>query len=111
MFSEIESEVGEVKDPGEWALKTAVVMGAKAYLNPIGGRELFDPVKFRDQGIRLGFVQSNLPEYKQRNEQFVAGLSILDVLMFNGVERTRQMVDDYQVSFVDDPNLEIGQNA
>ena len=98
-FLDIESQIESVEDAGEWALHTAVAMKANAYINPAGGRQIFDPGKFAAWDIELGFLETSFSEYGQRNMQFQAGLSILDVLMFNGVEVTRQLIKDYRISF------------
>ena len=37
-------------------------------------------------------------EYKQFNNDFVPYLSIIDVLMFNDLEKTRKMLLNYEIS-------------
>jgi hypothetical protein len=85
--------------PGDWALQTALQLGATEYLNPPGGRDLFDPTAFHNAGIHLTFLEHKLPRYQQRAE-FIAGLSIIDVLMWNGRIRTRELLTDYQLDQV-----------
>jgi len=79
----------EVHDPGRWALEISSALGAEEYLNPPGGRELFDPAAFQARGIKLTFTE--LPEfaYDCRPYQYIPNLSILDVLMWNEPERVR----------------------
>ena len=72
-------------------------MGAKEYVNPIGGIELYKPEKFNDAGIKLSFLNSKLTPYRQFGSQFIPALSIIDVLMFNGVEATKRMLNDYSI--------------
>ena len=57
--------------------------GASAYVNPIGGRELYSKDTFREKGIELKFIQSKPFEYAQFGGAFVPWLSIIDVMMFN----------------------------
>lgn len=57
--------------------------GATAYLNPIGGTELYSREDFRAAGIELGFLRTRPLEYAQFGGAFVPWLSILDVIMFN----------------------------
>lgn len=57
--------------------------GASRYINPIGGVELYDKSRFKDQGIELSFLRANNIQYSQGNIEFVPFLSILDVIMFN----------------------------
>lgn len=72
-------------------------LGATEYHNSIGGQELYDRDVFASHDMELKFVKPNLPEYKQLGAEFVPGLSILDVLMFNSVEETSRMLDDYEL--------------
>lgn len=94
--SEMNFDYSHVHDPGEWALRICEQLGANEYINPPGGRELFDPVKFSNAGIKLSFLEPVLPVYNQKQEGFEAGLSIIDVLMFNGPEATREMVHNFE---------------
>lgn len=67
--------------------------GAATYVNAIGGQELYRDEDFAAQGIRLRFLKSNFLEYTQFGADFVPWLSIVDVLMFNSVERTRSYLE------------------
>lgn len=58
---------------------------AHQYINAIGGRELYEKSYFHDKGIELNFIKSLPVIYRQFNDEFVAWLSIIDVLMFNSV--------------------------
>jgi hypothetical protein len=63
---------------------------ADEYINPPGGRGLYHRSSFENHGIRLFFLEPRLEPYAQQSENFVPGLSIIDVLMNCGVEeRTR----------------------
>ncbi|GHU50077.1 hypothetical protein AGMMS49975_00390 [Clostridia bacterium] len=68
---------------------------ATEYYNAIGGKELYSTKDFRDRGIDLKFLKTNFVPYSQFGKEFVAGLSILDVLMFNEIETIREMLGDY----------------
>ncbi len=85
--------------PGDWALHTASCLGANEYINPPGGRDLFDRSAFQKARIRLTFLNHTLPVYQQRSE-YVPGLSIIDVLMWNGRNRTRELLNDYHLDQV-----------
>jgi hypothetical protein len=65
---------------------------ARAYVNPIGGVELYDPEDFQQQGIELAFLRSKPLEYPQLGSGFVPSMSIVDVLMFNPLETVRECV-------------------
>ena len=62
------------------------LLGADTYYNAIGGQELYDKNDFRADGIDLYFVQTNLTPYAQLGNEFVPGLSMIDVLMHNDKE-------------------------
>lgn len=71
--------------------------GADSYFNLPGGRALYDAHAFAEQGIGLNFIAPVLAPYAQRAAEFIPGLSIIDVLMANGIEATRNMVAAYRV--------------
>jgi len=56
---------------------------ASVYVNLPGGRTLYDEAKFTAADIDLRFIEPHLAVYHQCDPAFHAGLSILDVLMFN----------------------------
>lgn len=96
-FETIERDVEPAGRAGEWAVNVSRVMNAKSYLNPIGGREIFDTQDFSKHGIELAFIQNQLTSYCQNNSQFIPGLSILDVMLFNSHAETRRLVDDFVI--------------
>lgn len=71
--------------------------GAKKYVNPIGGVKLYDKQFFQEAGIELFFLKSKPLEYKQFNSDFVPGLSIIDVMMFNSVDDIQKMLNQYEL--------------
>lgn len=70
-------------------------LGADAYLNAIGGQELYDKAQFAANGVNLHFVKTDDLKYQQFGSDFEPGLSFIDVLMFNGKERTRDLLRKY----------------
>ena len=97
LSSEYKFDYSRVSDPGEWALHMCLQINADAYVNPISGRSLFDPSKFSAAGVRLSFLESMTCEYSQKR-QYEPGLSVIDSLMFIGVEGTRTLLDQYTVT-------------
>jgi len=65
---------------------------AQTYINPIGGVELYSREDFTAQGVDLKFIKSRPFEYSQFGAKFVPWLSIVDVLMFNPIERVQDAV-------------------
>ena len=66
---------------------------ASAYLNPIGGTELYNKEQFKKEGIELNFIKTNNFEYPQFNNVFIPFLSIIDVMMFNSSEKIREYIN------------------
>lgn len=68
------------------------------YVNPIGGMELYDKQYFLENEVKLHFLKSGITEYEQFDHEFVPGLSIIDVLMFNSVNAIKKdMLTNYQL--------------
>lgn len=66
------------------------------YINPIGGLELYKKENFTKEGIELFFLKPNLEEYDQfEGVEFVPGLSIIDIMMFNSPEQIKTMLNQY----------------
>lgn len=70
---------------------------AAAYHNPIGGKELYSKEHFEQHGLALHFIKTDHIAYKQFNNDFVPWLSIIDVMMFNTVEETRDLINAYHL--------------
>ena len=68
---------------------------ATTYINAIGGQKLFDKDYFSENTIQLQFLKPNLTTYEQNSPQFIAGLSILDVLMWQEPATVKAMLSDY----------------
>jgi WbqC-like protein family len=72
--------------PGDWAPNICSLVGATSYVNPIGGRELFDPGEFSRRGINLYFAKAREFSYTPSPYKYESNLSILEVLMWNSSE-------------------------
>lgn len=72
-------------------------IGAREYVNVIGGSDLYDGENFAASGLELCFLQPVLPEYDQGIPTFEPGLSILDVLAHVPPEDIRKMLDAAQI--------------
>ncbi len=68
---------------------------ATAYINPIGGVELYSKEIFKENDIELNFLKSGTVEYMQFKNEFVPWLSIIDVMMFNPKEKIQQYLESY----------------
>jgi hypothetical protein len=90
--SELGLELDGIDNPGGWAPAISRQLGASFYLNPAGGRALFDPQDFSRHGIGLGFLQFDEFRYDTAPYSFEPGLSVLDVLMWNSPRTVRQVL-------------------
>ena len=70
---------------------------ANNYINPIGGFELYSEKDFSEQNITLNFIKSQEINYNQFNSEFVPNLSIIDVLMFNDIDRVKEFLTNYEL--------------
>ncbi|MDO6598844.1 WbqC family protein [Tenacibaculum sp. 1_MG-2023] len=68
---------------------------ATTYINPIGGTELYDKDYFAINNINLLFTKTGMFDYPQFNKNFIPYLSIIDLLMHVGVEKTKEMIKKY----------------
>ena len=69
--------------------------GASTYINANGGQNLYCRNLFLEHNIELRFIKPILKTYRHSAPNFVAGLSILDVLMHNDPSVIREMLNDY----------------
>lgn len=72
-------------------------IGASTYINSYGGIDLYSKNDFMKAGISLSFLQPRKIEYFQFQNEFVPGLSIIDILMFNTISQIQEMLDNYDL--------------
>ena len=81
----------------EKVLEICKILQANKYINAIGGQELYSKAIFRKNKMELNFLKTKLVEYKQFNYEFVAYLSIIDVLMFNDKKKVIHYLNDFEL--------------
>ncbi|MDX4071373.1 WbqC family protein [Aliarcobacter skirrowii] len=96
MFSSDIEKYNDLKAQ-EKVLEICKILQANKYINAIGGQELYSKEIFRENKIELNFLKTKLLEYKQFNYEFVAYLSIIDVLMFNDKEKVKHYLNDFEL--------------
>lgn len=67
---------------------------ADTYINPIGGTELYKEDYFNENGIDLYFNKNEVKGYKQFDNNFIADLSIIDVLMHNSKAEVKNLLNE-----------------
>jgi hypothetical protein len=68
--------------------------GATTYINAIGGTGLYAKDSFRNEGVNLRFLKAKPFVYSQFSAAFVPWLSIVDVLMFNPLNKVRACINE-----------------
>lgn len=97
--SQLKYRSEEVQDGQSKILKICEMMGADNYINPKNGTDLYDIQHFTDKNIRLNFIYMDDIFYRQfQADKFVPYLSIIDVLMFNDIEQTRELLNKYTLN-------------
>lgn len=98
VFSEMDLQIEKPVAADEWALNICCAIDdVTEYWNPIGGKEFFDCKKYIEKHIEIYFQQIHIEEYKQNENDFEPGLSIIDVMMFNSPEKINKMLDGYEL--------------
>ena len=71
----------------------------QTYINPIGGIELYKQSNFKNANMELNFVNTQFDNivYKQFKNDFVNGLSFIDVLMFNPIPDIHYFLKQYKL--------------
>lgn len=92
--SELPKRDGGLRGP-ERVLAICEALACSRYVNAMGGRELYDSTQFYEHGIELNFCRPSSIAYQQFSNEFVPNLSIVDVIMFNGLEKTKALLKEY----------------
>ena len=99
VFSQMNLEIEQVLAPDEWALNICkAIPGANEYWNPPGGKAFFDVSKYDKAGIDIRFQEVEITEYQQGKNAFEAGLSIIDVMMYNSSQTIHRMMDNFKLT-------------
>lgn len=94
LVSEAELPFESPARPGDWGLELTRMAGGTEYVNPAGGRELYDPERFNEAGLALTIRDMPTFRYQTPGYEFEPGLSIIDVMMWNPPEAIRGFLDD-----------------
>lgn len=98
-FSDYQFEFERKLKVGMWGLGISIAMNASHFINAPGGELYILPEGFESNNIKLGFLQPGLLPYCQKIQQFVSHLSIIDVLMFNGREKTMEQLKECHIKW------------
>ena len=81
--SELALDLDSVEGAEAKVLAIAETLGATEYINPSGGRDLYNPDNFSRAGIQLHFQAFESFAYSCGGYTFIPNLSIVDVMMWN----------------------------
>ena len=73
------------------------ILNSDIYINPIGGTELYDKENFKNKGVELLFIKSKPISYDQSGNEFTEGLSIIDVMMFNDLNKVKSFLNEFEL--------------
>lgn len=67
------------------------------YINLAGGKELYNHNNFEKENLTLRFINIDFDniQYKQFKNEFIQGLSFLDIIMFNSKEEIKSLLNKY----------------
>ncbi len=68
---------------------------AEEYINSVGGKNLYSKENFKKESMELYFIKKNEFYYVQFGNEFIPDLSIIDVMMFNPVDKIREFLKCY----------------
>jgi hypothetical protein len=94
------SELGISAELGraERLIEITKFLGESSYINAVNGQELYEKGFFKENGIDLHFLKPNLKPYLQgQTKEFVQGLSIIDILMWNEKEEVVEFLVDFEL--------------
>ena len=89
--------LNEMSAADDWGIAVSNALNGTTYINAIGGMDFYDQQKYHAAGLGIQFIKTELKPYQQFHNDFVPGLSILDVLMFNDPEQVKQMLEIHEL--------------
>lgn len=78
-------------------IEMAKNLNTEEYINMEGGKHLYDKNYFSENFIQLKFLKPKFKKYDQGSEEFFSGLSIIDILMFNNKESSREIIKEFEL--------------
>lgn len=98
-FFSSEMDPGRAQSGQERIIGLCKCRHTSIYINAIGGKALYDPIFFAQHGLKLGFICPHFSEYLHKSAAFVAGLSMIDVLMWNAPSQVSSLLDEMVIEF------------
>lgn len=94
---QVEANLRNMHIPNELRKQQRVIQlcklyDSKDYINPINGMSLYDFDFFERHNTQLHFMEAERIEYPQFTQPFCENMSIIDVLMHNGFNGTKELL-------------------
>lgn len=87
------SEASCILDRADRLICITKHLDGNIYINPSGGKDLYDKMYFKKQNINLFFLEPGSTEYHREGIGFVSGdFSIIDILMHNSKEEVQNLL-------------------
>lgn len=96
-FFSSEIDAGREKKGQDRVIEICKIIGISKYRNSIGGKEIYDPNAFQKENIELKFIKSINKPYSQGKHEFIANLSIIDLLMHCNKETIIKNLGNYEL--------------
>jgi hypothetical protein len=97
--SELDYKTGEFQKGQDKVLCICRILEADQYINPQNGVDIYDHQAFEDNGFDLKFIHMGEVIYDQfEDTPFVSALSILDVMMFNDINKMKELITQYTLT-------------
>lgn len=88
-----QSDLNTIMNSSKLMIEIVEKLNGKIYLSGQGARKYQTDEEFLEKNLILEYQQYSPLEYKQLNtDVFYPGLSILDSLFNNGIEKTRELI-------------------
>lgn len=94
LASELNINEEHIKVSDDWGLEIAQMFNCNEYINLIGGLKLYDKDKYLAHDVEIKFISNQLNDYNQNRENFVGSLSIIDILMYNNLTETMDLINE-----------------
>jgi hypothetical protein len=86
----------QVDGRAERLIHVTKILGSTQYINALNGQSLYEKDFFAAHGVELQFIKPTLSAYMQgKSLDFISGLSIIDVLMWNEPSVILKMLNNY----------------
>lgn len=72
-------------------------LGATHYLNPPGGKTLYNPASFAAKGVSLEFIAPVISQYPQKSPTFLPGMSMIDIMMNTSPEWINETIRNNKI--------------